>query len=61
MTAICLIPDTYIPSVLIEPTIVFPIRFYYIITTIVIVEEDKQYTTKSTNYDANRGDNYLRN
>ena len=51
---------TYIPSLLIEPTIVFPIRFRYIITTIVIVKEVKQYATKSSHYDANVKGNSLR-
>ena len=51
----------YIPSLLTEPIIVFPIRFRYIITTIVIVKEVKQHATKSTNYNADEGDNYFRN
>ena len=36
----CLI-YTYIPSLLTEPTVVLPIRFRYIITTIVTVKENK--------------------
>ena len=50
----------YIPSLLIESTVVFPIRFYYIFTTIVIVKEVEQYATKSTSYDAINGSNYFR-
>ena len=48
------------PSLLIEPTIVFPIRFRYIITTIVIVKEVKQYATKSSHYNAIDGGNNLK-
>ena len=44
-----------------KSTVVFPTRLCYIITTIVIVKEVKQYATKSTSYNAINGSNNLRN
>ena len=43
---------TYIPSLIIEPTVVPTIRFRYTFTTkVIVLNKVKQYTTQSTSYD----------